>query len=590
MCFAGAHIAITPADWLVHAGGAPATAALNEVRDAARASHVAIALASVNTNTQRANLTIVSSEGVVLLDYSKPSELHSSSVPVAGDIQPPVVLNLSNGVSVTMGGLLRTDLLFPEPARLLMLGGAEIMVVPSGPIAGPLRSDALELFVRSRARENSAAVFAATSASDNVSSAWSAQGFCPSSDGKNSQQINRRLATLTAHLTTGSSREGEGIVYATVDIARLREGRTRTTTGDNYRRPFDYTPLCFDSPSSEDAPEVVADTKPLHDANNGGVLAPQELVVALLQMRPNTTFVPRDHSAELVAKADDLIRRAAASGADVALLPEMWSVGYEALFPCEPNNECDDTGQILKWMRLATPLNGGYIAHFRSLARELDMAIAATYMEEVTGPGGDPWPPRNSVALIDRHGNVVYNYAKVHTCQFSGLEALHTGGRAVYSGVLDTKSGNVTVASIICFDREQMEVARMATQVGAEVLLTPNACGLDNSTLDHFSVRGMENAMAVTMTNYADVPQWRDATNGRSIAFDHLGHPLAVAAGDEGVYLARIDVTALRAHRQSLFARALVDAAAVLRPGLCDLPRRPEFGGEGALGRMSVPL
>jgi hypothetical protein len=38
-----------------------------------------------------------------------------------------------------------------------------------------------------------------------------------------------------------------------------------------------------------------------------------------------------------------------------------------------------------------------------------------------------------------------------------GDEALHTTGRRVYSRSLNTKAGNVTVASIICFDREQME-------------------------------------------------------------------------------------------------------------------------------------
>jgi hypothetical protein len=59
------------------------------------------------------------------------------------------------------------------------------------------------------------------------------------------------------------------------------------------------------------------------------------LKVALLQMQPNTTFVPVNATAALLAKADAFIRKAAAQGADVALLPELWSVGYEALFPCE---------------------------------------------------------------------------------------------------------------------------------------------------------------------------------------------------------------------------------------------------------------
>lgn len=241
-------------------------------------------------------------------------------------------------------------------------------------------------------------------------------------------------------------------------------------------------------------------------------------------------------------------------------------------------------------MRLASPVDGSYITHYQELARELGIAIAASYMEEVSGPGGDPWPPRNSVALIDRHGRLVYNYAKVHTCQFSGLEALHTGGRRVYTGVLETAAGNVTVASIICFDREQMETARMAVVGGAEVILTPNACGLNQATLDHFAVRGMENSAAVCMTNYADAPRWHDATNGHSVAYDHLGHPLVMAAGDPGIYLATIDVSALRTHRQTAFGSALLSTRESPHPALCDFARRPEFGGAGILGRASVPL
>lgn len=244
---------------------------------------------------------------------------------------------------------------------------------------------------------------------------------------------------------------------------------------------------------------------------------------------------------------------------------------------------CNRTDVVLEWMGLATALDGGFVAHFKRLAVELDMAIAASYLEEVDGPGGERWPPRNSVALIDRHGRVVYNYAKVHTCQFSGLEALNTAGRRVYAGALDTRSGNVTVASIICYDREQMETARMAALAGAEVILTPNACGLDNATLDQFAVRAMENAAATAMANYA-----APYKNGRSVAFDHLGAPLVEAGGEEGLYLARVDIAALRAHRASAFGRAMYPAAR--HPELCTFPREASFGGRGALGRMNVPL
>ena len=84
------------------------------------------------------------------------------------------------------------------------------------------------------------------------------------------------------------------------------------------------------------------------------------------------------------------------------------------------------------------------------------------------------------------------------------------------------------------------------------------------------------------------VSEWADATNGRSVAYDHLGQQLVLAGGDEGVYLAKIDLTALRAHRASAFGQALLPR--MRAPALCDLPRGKDFQGNGALGRMSVPL
>ena len=63
-----------------------------------------------------------------------------------------------------------------------------------------------------------------------------------------------------------------------------------------------------------------------------------------------------------------------------------------------------------------------------------------------------------------------------------------------------------------------------------------------------------------------------------------------LAGADDGVFLATVDLAALRAHRAAPFGRALLDAAAQPRPALCAFPRASDFRGVGALGRMSVPL
>jgi len=57
--------------------------------------------------------------------------------------------------------------------------------------------------------------------------------------------------------------------------------------------------------------------------------------------------------------------------------------------------------------------SSSYVAHFQELALELNMAIGVTYLEKnVNGT----LPPKNSITLIDRFGQQILHYSKVHTC------------------------------------------------------------------------------------------------------------------------------------------------------------------------------
>ena len=130
--------------------------------------------------------------------------------------------------------------------------------------------------------------------------------------------------------------------------------------------------------------------------------------VALLQM----TAVGDDQDANL-AKGEEFCRKARGLDADLALFPEMWNIGYS---PAPP-----DADGRRHWARQALRLDGLFVEHFRSLASELDMAIALTFLER--------WEPapRNSVALIDRRGDILFTYAKVNTCDLDMEAALTTG-------------------------------------------------------------------------------------------------------------------------------------------------------------------
>lgn len=258
--------------------------------------------------------------------------------------------------------------------------------------------------------------------------------------------------------------------------------------------------------------------------------------IALLQM----VSCGSDQEANL-RKGADFCRKARAMGADVALFPEMWNVGYQFF--------AEDTPEARQaWAAQAVSEDGPFVGHFRVLARELNMAIALTYLQ--------CWEPapRNVVSLIDRHGEIRLTYAKVHTCDFAA-ESACTPGDSFEVSTVNTARGDVKIGAMICYDREFPESARMLMLKGAEIILTPNACTLDQNRLAQFQTRSFENMVGVAMANYA-APQ----NNGHSIAFDGIAHEYEdgpardmklVEAGEaEGVYIANFDLDRLRFYRE----------------------------------------
>ncbi|MDB5077108.1 MAG: carbon-nitrogen hydrolase family protein [Chloroflexi bacterium] len=280
------------------------------------------------------------------------------------------------------------------------------------------------------------------------------------------------------------------------------------------------------------------------------------VTVALLQMLAHGLDINQN-----MEKGDRFCRQAAAAGADIALFPEMWSIGY--LPYSEEAGEFYDMYRSPelwadrrereqpiraedreRWRAHAIGADSQFVEHFRALARELGLAIAITYLERWDGA------PRNTMSLIDRHGEIVLTYAKVHTCDFDVPEGECTPGDEFFVCDLDTAAGSVKVGAMICYDREFPESARVLMLKGAELILTPNACELEANRICQFRVRAYENMVGVAMANYAAPQQ-----NGHSVAF----HPMAfgkdgrsrdtlvVEAGEqEGVFLAPFDLEAIR--------------------------------------------
>ena len=238
------------------------------------------------------------------------------------------------------------------------------------------------------------------------------------------------------------------------------------------------------------------------------------------------------------AKGEQYCRQASEMGADIALFPEMWNIGYQLPDASQPD-------QVEFWQRHAIDRKSDFVTTFRKLAWDLNLAIGLTYLEQWEGA------PRNSISLIDRHGEIRMTYAKVHTCDFDKEAALTPGDDFTVSE-LDTAAGPVKVGAMICFDREFPESARVLMLKGAELILTPNACELEVNRIGQFRARAFENMLGMAMANYA-IPQ----ENGHSVAFDGIAFKetgprdtcLVEADGHEGIYLAGFDLDKLRAYR-----------------------------------------
>ena len=256
------------------------------------------------------------------------------------------------------------------------------------------------------------------------------------------------------------------------------------------------------------------------------------LKIALLQLLPGGSLAEQQNiGTSACRKAKDM-------GADIALFPEMWSDGY---FLPQEEGAVD---------ALAITADSEFICAFRELAKELQMAIGITFLEK-----HDP-KPLNSILLFDRKGNERLHYAKVHTCAFAD-ETVLSPGEDFYVTDLDIGRGTVKIGSMICFDREFPESARILMLKGAEVILAPNACPMEINRLSALRTRAYENKAAIVTCNY---PKGQPDCNGHSSVFDGVAWLSDVpgvrdmcifeAPEAEGVYLAGIDMDMLREYRE----------------------------------------
>lgn len=175
---------------------------------------------------------------------------------------------------------------------------------------------------------------------------------------------------------------------------------------------------------------------------------------------------------ENIAKADKMVREAAANGAQIILLPEL----FERQYFCQERN--------YDYYAFATPVDENpAVKHFQKVAAELKVVLPISFYER------DINVFYNTVAVIDADGSVLGIYRKTHIPDdhYYQEKFYFVPGNTGFK-VFDTRFGCIGVG--ICWDQWFPETARAMAVAGAEVLFYPTAIGsepiLDCDSMPHW--------------------------------------------------------------------------------------------------------
>ena len=241
-----------------------------------------------------------------------------------------------------------------------------------------------------------------------------------------------------------------------------------------------------------------------------------------------------------------LLERAAAGGADLAVLPEMFGVGFSM-----------QTG------RIAEAEDGPTIRWLSRMASTLRLAVI----------GGVPVRTdrgiENQAIVFDSSGLCLARYAKIHPFKYAGEHEHFSAGSAFSLFSLH----GLRFGLAVCYDLRFPELYRRLVRSGAEVLVT--IANWPAARVDHWShllkARAVENlayAVGVNRTGSGNGL----AYPGRAAVIDPSGKVLAEGGEEEDVILAEITQERVRDLREQF--PFLDDSRTDIFPDL--------FSGEGS--------
>ncbi|SHG76394.1 N-carbamoylputrescine amidase [Flavobacterium johnsoniae] len=183
------------------------------------------------------------------------------------------------------------------------------------------------------------------------------------------------------------------------------------------------------------------------------VMSKRKYKISVIQLNLN------DVAENNLKKCISWVRDAASQGAEVILLPELYSSHYFC--------QSEDVDNFA----LAEPLYSTSFIAFSELAKELGVVIIVPFFEKrMAGIY------HNSAYIIDTDGSEAGLYRKMHIPDDPHFyeKFYFTPGDLGFQAI-ETKKG--TIGTLICWDQWYPEAARITALKGAEVLFYPTAIG-----------------------------------------------------------------------------------------------------------------
>lgn len=246
--------------------------------------------------------------------------------------------------------------------------------------------------------------------------------------------------------------------------------------------------------------------------------------------------VTADKAANL-RRADHLLEQAAAKGANLALLPEMFNCPYDnGCFPAYGEEAGGETWQFLS-----------------AAAKKYHLTLVGGSVPEL-----DHGRIYNTSYIFSPDGVELGRHRKLHLFDidvpggqcFRESDTLSPGESIT---VIDTPFGPLGVA--ICFDIRFSELFRVMGQRGAKLILVPAAFNMTTGPAHwdlSFRMRALDNQCFVAGCSPARDAGASYVAYGHSLVCDPWGSILGQLDEKEGVLVQEVDLDALESYRQQI--------------------------------------